>query len=267
MEQFKFNSRLISENLEAFENISFFQNFIDSKVFSIIVLDLSDVVWLEGELCSILNAIIYKGRLKGNVFKYIPPQNAKVNEILQKNGFLSTQRPDINNTVVRCRMYDSKEIDSFMAYISKALIDDANKFPFSRQIKEEFRTHLGELFDNAFRHSDSEKIFTCGQYFPQKHVLAFCLTDVGIGIPARVASYNSKIKAEEAMRWVFQGRNTTKLEVGGLGLKLFKQFISDIGGSIVVLSENLIYKVREDIIYNTRYPFKGTSFIFKFTIN
>ncbi len=263
---FIFNRRLVLENRDAFENIALFDDLVCQCFLENIVLDFSSVSWIEGELCCLLRAIMNKGMLQGNSFFYIPPRNNKVDEIFKKNGFISFEKEDTNNTVVKCKQFSNSDIVSFIDYISLELFD-TNKFPYPTVIKENCKECLAELFDNAASHSGTSSIFTCGQYFPNKHELAFCITDIGVGIVNKVRTYDDKISKKDAIKWAFQNNNTTKSDVGGLGLKLFLNFVQKNNGSIVVFSDNIVYKVLEDSTFMTERPFKGTSIIFKLNID
>lgn len=127
--------------------------------------------------------------------------------------------------------------------------------------------HVWEIYNNAFEHSGSEiGVFSCGQHFQKKNELVLSVVDFGQGIAAKVRNFLSldprtdQLTAAGCLRWAFQRGNTTKNEIGGVGLDLLKEFIKLNQGKLEVYSNEgyvLIDKNGERFT-NRQLSFEGT---------
>ena len=62
-----------------------------------------------------------------------------------------------------------------------------------------------ELFVNAQIHSETKHIYTCGQFFPKRHRIEFCIADTGIGFKENFfRRFEKTISAVDAIRWAVQ---------------------------------------------------------------
>lgn len=118
-------------------------------------------------------------------------------------------------------------------------------------LRKKFYKSLVEIFSNSAIHSSSKLgIFTCGQYFPQKHKIDFAISDAGIGIRENVSRLRNmkNIKSSEAIKWALKEGNTTKVgnTPGGLGLKLLKEFIIKNKGSLQIVSNSGYYLLSDE---------------------
>lgn len=68
-----------------------------------------------------------------------------------------------------------------------------------------------EIFTNAVLHTQTNYIYTCGQFFPKKHCIDFSIVDTGVGIRNTVNSGTGRnLDAVNAIRWALVDGNTTK---------------------------------------------------------
>lgn len=90
-------------------------------------------------------------------------------------------------------------------------------------------------------HSESELgVFACGQFFPKKHRLDFCVADAGIGIRRKIyKELGLRMNSDKAIEWALQEGNTTRKGniPGGLGLQLIREFIAMNKGRIQIVSD------------------------------
>ena len=102
-----------------------------------------------------------------------------------------------------------------------------------------------EIYSNAFTHaSSSNGVYSCGQNYPSLQELKITVIDFGIGIPQSVRDYlvtngySSEISDERALQIAFQEGFSTKPELGGMGLKLLKEFIQKNQGRMDIYSHS-----------------------------
>jgi len=114
-------------------------------------------------------------------------------------------------------------------------------------VHEKISESIQEMFVNAQMHSETEFIYTCGQYFYLKNEINFTIVDTGIGFARRIEKdLGQIISASDAIRWALIDGHTTKQGVsGGLGLALLKEFITQNKGKIHIISGNAFYELNE----------------------
>jgi hypothetical protein len=212
--------------------------------FDDIDMDMSTTAWFDADMSAALGAILYRLSENLNMVKLI---NIKSNivSILSKNGFLSNygreKIPDHWGTTIPYQRFDVKDDRYFAGYIENELMRRSEIPSMSSGLRKKFRESIFEIFSNAVLHSQTEEgIFSCGQFFPNKHSLDFSVADLGIGI-CRNVKENAKLDLtpEEAIRWATKENNTTKRGQvpGGLGLALLSEFIDLNGGRIQIVSD------------------------------
>jgi len=210
-------------------------------------IDMSHITWFEGHICACLGGLLKYYNYKGlciytNLNKIAP----KVRSFLSKNGFLSlfgqNRTVDIHDTTIEFKGHNIKKSDDFNDYITKYFSQNSRGLPDMTPILlKYFRRSLYEIYLNAVEHAETQlDVFSCGQFFPKKKQLDFCLTDFGIGIKENIIKkINLTLEPEKAIHWAMQAHNTTRKgkKPGGLGLKLLKEFIIHNEGMIVIVSD------------------------------
>jgi len=126
-----------------------------------------------------------------------------------------------------------------------------------------------EIYINAFEHSESPVgISSCGQHYPNLHVLKLSVVDFGVGIPSNVRFFfkdNPRVEifnATACLKWAFERGTTTKPNgtSRGMGLDLLKEFVKLNKGRLEIFSHEgyaLIDETRETFV-NRRTFFEGT---------
>lgn len=93
-------------------------------------------------------------------------------------------------------------------------------------------------------HSETEFIYTCGQFFPNKNKIEFTIADTGIGFKNRINTrFNANLNSIQAIQWAVQDKKTTKQGVsGGIGLAVLKEFVDKNKGKMQIVSDDGFYQ-------------------------
>jgi anti-anti-sigma regulatory factor len=235
----------IQHDQAGFEALTNLSARTEDSSFQQIEIDLGLTTWFDADMCAALGAILYRLGKRLNTIS-LTNINRDVERILSKNGFLSSfgrnRIPDTWGTTIPYKRLETKDGRYFAAYIEKELVQRREMPQMSAGLLKKFRESVFEIFFNAVGHSRTELgIFSCGQFFPQKHRLNLSVADLGIGIRENVKrEAGLDLRADEAIAWATRDRNTTKKGPipGGLGLKLLREFIELNRGRIQIVSDS-----------------------------
>ena len=230
--------------------------------------------WFNANMCAVLGAIINQLKDKGLTVSVTP---GPASEIFSKNGFVkiidssAEILPDTHGTTIPYREYraKSKEDKKFAGDINDIWSLCMKEFNFTDEtLKISFLESLSEIFTNSKTHSGSDKIYTCGQYYPTKQIIEFTIADSGIGIQSSVNSYLKKMNQEQliasdAIEWALQEGNTTMDTAdtpGGLGLSVLFDFMQENGGKMQIVANDGYWCLENKNItkWNLDEAFKGT---------
>lgn len=231
-------------------------------------------VWFDAPLSASLGGIL--DILKENLNEInIENIHHNIEHVLKKNNFLSyysyMRELDEYNTTIAYQKLKPTDGRFFFSYIKNKLLKRPELPHLSAVLKDKIAEVIFEIFTNAQIHSNSKQIYTCGQFFPSKNTIEFSIVDTGIGFKKRInADLNENFTAEQAIRWAFEDRNTTKRDIpGGIGLALLKEFIALNEGEITVVSNDGFYKFDSQgetaCSFNGEYP--GTIVNMRFNTN
>lgn len=195
--------------------------------------------------------------------------NSKLAETIRKNGFYRhlgfEKLPDTYNTVIPYTIFDINEINEFEKYILLRIFNRSDIPQMSEMAKSNIMDNILEIFNNVKEHTHSNKVFTCGQYFPRSSLLYLTIVDSGETIPYNVNMHflnSNKEPPDNSLEWaIIAGHSTRIAETpGGLGLSLLRDFIELNKGHLYIVSGNETYEKngeRERYRY-MEYPFTGT---------
>ncbi len=203
--------------------------------------------WFSANMASALGAVLDKltGNLNGISFSHI---DSAIQLILQKNDFLSfygyPRAIDNHSTTIQYMKLKPTDGKFFSQYVTDELLDRTELPQLSAALKEKMTEAIYEIFVNAQIHSETEHIYTCGQFFPAKNRIEFTITDVGIGFQEKIRRRFGKVlTAVQAIKWAVQDRHTTKQGVtGGIGLAILREFIVKNKGKMQIVSADGFYE-------------------------
>lgn len=238
----------IKNDFNSFQKlIDLYENNIDVEFSQI---DLSISKWFAANQSAVLGAVL--DELQNNVneinFERIDP---RIMEILQKNGFLDfygySSVIDNNSTTIPYKKLEPTDNLYFTNFIENNLLGRSELPIMSDMVRYKITETISELFVNAEIHSQTNSIYTCGQFFPNLNEILFTLVDTGVGIKHKVNSrFNSNLRAIEAISWALKDKNTTKENItGGIGLALLKEFITLNKGKMQIISSDGYYELEK----------------------
>ena len=234
-----------------------------------ISVDFYDLLWIDSNLCSLLDAIFHKLEKENNLifstdFKYL----LQTHEILFRNGFIKNSPfADDRKSTVRCKCFEYTESDEFCEYIDSDLLEHRG-ITIPNDFKEKISYDLCEIFGNSAFHANSkEPFYVAGQFYPKEQVLRFTMVDLGDGFLPKINSYtNGEINNSiAAIQWAIAGNSSKEDEPGGLGLSGIYKYFSTNKGVIDILSSGGFWSSgdKETIFANGRqfsdYEFVGTT--------
>jgi hypothetical protein len=239
---------------------------LKSYLFENIEIDFSRCNWFDANMCAPLGVVLAQAIDNFNAIKLVG-LSSKIQAILSKNRFLTgfgyPEMVDIHATTIPYRQLAVTDDRLFAEYLNQHM--RGKDLPvMSAALSERFKNSILEIFVNAAIHSESKLgIFACGQYFPSKHRLDFCVADAGIGIRRKIyKELGLKLNSDKAIEWALQEGNTTRKGnvPGGLGLQLIREFISMNKGRIQIVSDRGYWEFNPhgETLSRIDTPFPGT---------
>lgn len=237
----------IENNFESYQKLISFYEGNKDRVFDTIPVEIRN--WFSANISAVLGAIFDKLTENVNViqFKYI---DESIESILTKNDFLTyfgkKRTRDLFNTTIRFQKLKPTDGKYFKIYVIDELIKgrDSDLPRMSEKVKEQIIEGIYEVFINAQIHSDTNFIYTCGQFFPNLHTIEFTIVDTGIGFAETVyRRFGKRISSSQAIQWAVKDRMTTKQGVsGGIGLAILREFVTANKGCMQIVSGNAFYE-------------------------
>ncbi len=232
----------INDDFKGFQQlITFWTKFRDSQYLDI---DIHLSRFFSANMSAPLGAILDILSAKNNVSL---KADSSIQTILQKNGFLSYHGYPIvwdkNNTTIQYTRFKRSENAAFAQYVNNKLLNRSELPNFTPSAKMKILQVILEIFANATIHTQTEYIYSCGQFYPNKHCIDFSIVDTGSGIRNTVNNRLGKgMDAIQAIQWALIDGNTTKAGVpGGYGLTILQQFLHYNQGSLQIISNNGYY--------------------------
>lgn len=255
----------IDNSFASFQNLVNLYNSHKDDFFENIHLEIHD--FFAANMSAALGAILDKftANLNNIHFDYLKPE---IETILSKNDFLTyfgkKRVVDVYNTTIKFKKLKPTDGRFFKMYIIKELIEGHTyDLPeMSNGVKEKIVEAICEIFVNAQIHSETEFIYTCGQFYPQKNKIEFTIVDTGIGFREKVNKrFQSNLNATKAIQWAINNNNTTKENIsGGLGLTILREFVSANKGKMQIISNDGFYQFdsNDEVLKEFQGEFPGT---------
>lgn len=211
--------------------------------FDTIEVDMSSTSWFDANMSAPLGVLFDRWVDDFNTVQPIALR-PKVESILAKNRFLVgygyPEQPDSNGTVIPYRRFQPEDGRYFVSYVNRHLAGKGIP-KMTEGLGRRFIDSLLEIFVNSAMHSETKLgIFACGQSFPNKQRLDFCVADAGIGFRRKIKKeLGRSMNSDKAILWALEEGHTTKTGPvpGGLGLKLLREFICLNKGRIQIISD------------------------------
>lgn len=219
-----------------------------------VVLDMTETKFVESNYTALLGAFIFYLESKNIKVEVKKPSNGRVYTTLCKNNFLpffNKDCPKMNDnaqSVIEFQQFDIADTNkqqSFFNLLKAGLLKNRGLVNLSDKVLKEVSMSIIELFSNAVSHSDSAcGMFCAGQFFPKYQKLDITIADIGVGIHHNVEKHlKSNIDQDEAIKWAMQRLNSTREDIGGLGLHLLKELITLTKGKLEIVSNRGYYYI------------------------
>ena len=242
----------IDNDYTGIKNLIEIHNEIKKYFFENINLNFSNTRYIAANLSAALGAILDDGiDTNSYEFRYL---NTSVKTILQKNNFLSfygfEKLEDIYNTTIMYKKFKADSVQSFTEYLYDELFSKCDLPSMTKAFQKQLVGSLVEIFVNADMHGHCQYTYTCGQYFPNNHILNFTIVNLGQTMRENLIKFTNKsykdISGVKAINWAVQEMTTTKDDMtGGLGLTNARKFIEKNNGKIQIISDDGFWQ--EDI--------------------
>lgn len=126
-----------------------------------------------------------------------------------------------------------------------------NRLNLSDEVESAVLSSLWEVFANAFEHSGTKQVQSCGSYDKKAKTLSLLVGDSGNGIVTSVRDYlESELPAKQALEWALIKGNSTytanlkesgEEQPRGLGLHLLTELVDINDGSMEIYTDSLFY--------------------------
>jgi len=268
----------VTSDFDGFNNLIKIHQKVKGLLFETVTFNFVNCTWFEANLCAVLGAICNDLKDGINTIEFTN-MNQSIKAIFSKNEFLKhfggETQIDIYGTTIKYRRYQSNEQSLFKEYLNKELLSKEEMPKMSILLQKKINESIFEIFENAITHGDSEHVFSCGQYYPQKSPprIDFTIVDLGKTIKANVNDFlNQNYSAVDAIEWAVQEKHTTKSgnTPGGLGLKLIRKFLELNKGKVQIISGNGFWsqnKINTTFAKSLDKKFDGTIVNLEFNID
>lgn len=241
----------IKSNKQGYQDLLAIYVQIKDCNFETIQLDCFKTQWFDANLFALLGAFLSDVKVLNSV-SFINLSNS-LKKVMIRNGFLQRNKSveeEKYKTAIPYQKFKSNEEQGFCNYIEKELLQ-RDEFPvMSDLLKKKMSQKMIEIFTNAHQHSQSDFVYTCGQYYREKSKLSFTIADMGTTIQENVKSFQKKsISAIDAIIWAVDEGTTTRPRSaglpGGLGLNLLREFAKMNKGRIQIVSDCALWEQSE----------------------
>lgn len=159
--------------------------------------------------------------------------------------------------------------DKSVDQIAEILVDFiTDKNLILENAKEFLITTIGEIFSNAFSHSDQNRAFFMYdiELLNEHFFLIINITDYGKTIVSNVQEYQKSVSGKyysgrECIEWAMKNGNTTRTGSGGYGLPTLVDYVSKVEGELLIFSGDCMYALKgsKENILEAKGTFTGTS--------
>lgn len=208
-------------------------------------INFSQNTWMNAEMTTFIGNIIRTLQFGGYTVQASDISDTLSN-FLSKNGFLKSfglgdKTPDIYSTTIPFIELESKQTKTIDTYLNNQVFPMMDRQITTSQ-NEIIKSAIFELTHNVLEHSKSHYFCMCGQFFPNKKLLAFSIADYGESIPYHIYKKSSLMfnSDYEFINWATMEGTSTKSKIGGLGLYDIKNTIKTLGDFKILSGYGLV---------------------------
>jgi hypothetical protein len=244
----EFNLININSSFESYQQLIDLYHENKNRQFEIIKISFQQ--WFDANLSSVLGGVLDKLHWNLNTIQF-NFNSSDIQTIIQKNNFLShfgyEKVNNLHNTTIKYNKLKPSDGKFFHKYVFNEVLEHPELPNISLELKKKIAESIYEIFINAKQHSKSEFIYTCGQFFPTKHILKFTITDIGIDFKNQINNkFKKNLSSIQAIKWAMIDGNSTKQDTGGIGLTILKEFICMNEGKMQIVSNDGFYQLDVD---------------------
>lgn len=144
----------------------------------------------------------------------------------------------------------STEEEEVLSYLRDEWLGK-NRLNFSEEVESAVLSSLWEVYANAFEHSGTLQVQSCGSYDRKTNTLTLLVGDLGNGITNSVRDFlDCDFTPQQALEWALVKGNSTytanlketgEAQPRGLGLHLLTQLIDINDGSMEIYTDTIVY--------------------------
>lgn len=265
----------ISTSASGYKQLISFYHRASSLKDEVVHLNFYSLRWIDGNLCAILLAIMYKLHTENGIrFSTDITYLEEKFPVLFKNGFLKffKQLPDEHRTCIELRDFRYEEdAQEFRKYIVNDLVGNQAMSELEQSTKDRIIDNLMEIYSNVEHSMTTSPIFVCGQYYPTKNELKFTLIDLGVGYLEPIRRVDEIITTHsQAVLWSIKPGNTSRgNRIGGNGLSDILEYLNENGGRMDIVSGDSYWSSKngKSMNINIDEPFCGSSISLVFDFN
>lgn len=184
---------------------------------------------------------------------------------------IDVQKNAIADALNDYRFYNDQSVDKPIWEIANVIVE--KNFTIGKnEVKEFLTTTIGEIFSNAFLHSEEDELFFIYDIEKKREDFYLCITviDYGNTIVHNVKEYfeekmGNTIQSEDCIAWAIIEGNTTRRGSGGYGLSTLINYIQNAKGELIIFSGDAYYRQKEgqEEVSKSNGIFLGTSVMFR----
>ena len=201
----KFQIGEVRSNKIGFQHLAQLAHKMAEISFEVAELDFTACSWFDANMCAPLGVVLAHSIDKFNTVR-LTGLPSIIQSILSKNlflaGFGTQPLNDTHHTTIAYRRFNNTDDRLFADYLNQN-IRGKGLPKMSSDLGLRFKNSILELFVNAAMHAETQVgIFSCGQYFPKKNLLDFCVADGGIGMRRKIfKEIGLKMNSDQAIAW------------------------------------------------------------------
>lgn len=152
-----------------------------------------------------------------------------------------------------------------------------NRLNFTEEVESAVLSSLWEVYANAFEHSSTLQVQSCGSYDRKAKTLSLLVGDSGKGIITNIKEYlKEDLSAKNALEWALVKGNSTytanlkeegETQPRGLGLHLLTELVDINDGCMDIYTDLVSYKRTNKISTYSKSPFFVQGTWIKLTLN